>query len=1389
VGKSGREYWPARLGMGLYLVFTVALGAVALVSLAQGQFLRAAVIVAVVILDSLGLAWTVVGVVAFLLLGAGVAALLMIGVLAARLLTRAAILFHLTSGFDPLALSKAASLPGELRQQVAVSGEAAALTTRAILAATIGARPEVEHAMGGKDPGTGAFDGPLIDSGDGSQCTQYAAEAIALAKLLSEQLNRRLDLDLLGAAAAMIPLSAGEEWASNEVDLEDALHVSPVLALTAMQEFGGSPAGLDLLRRAEAVVTVNELGGARFVGRRTLATVGRRRLLFLRLLNIGVPVYAYGAVALELLRGAPSWVASLPGRTARRLRNRRGGKPGATSGGGAGRRRRRSRGERHARLSAPWADWPRVARWLWLAGRPLLTLAAIVTAATAGDQPAWLAVPITVAAATVRSVRCPWLSAAAAAGTFLISPIAAALLLCRVALGEGVIRYLGHDRGRADGARQRGLQAVTDARLGSARRLGEFADGGLEETRLAFTEAASAGGEAAVEPAIAYAAAAWADYRWGELLGLLRTAFTAARTGQWPGAIAQTSMDRELMRLSLLEEAMAFLARWGTLAVAAAVAFATGSGTGGSIVALLATLLVAVPLSKRTPSLLGALLGSGLAWVLTGPQVWKALAIAIATSFTVRALSRLTESRALGGLRRRQRWPVPSGTPRRLRPHWRAASKAIEDGRERIGIDMLCGLAEDADAPEALRAAALGRAALLEVELGRLQSAAARLERISTQAERGSDTASVAAGMLAASLGHFERGERLLREAIARMDRNSPLEPRAKLALCDTLAQRGETAGAVELIAELRARPLALPGLDALLEAEVAIAAAHSAEGDLAAARLRLIELKTILIDETLGGVDAASARRIQRAKTRALLLWGQLDLEVEPREAEKRFGRAVGLASAAGDRALRAAGEVLYGAAMAQNGRAKEAVSAIGSGADVLEERRSQLQRSDHRTAMIAATETVYGWALRGLATAQEEAGDGAGMVAAKLIQSLRQSALAAALRSGSFAIDEQTQALIDAAETGNGRGDGADALRDRVATSVSARFAAVYLPSEATISSLRRVARQFDNVVAFYSPGGGLPSSRIWISAGEGARVDSIDRAALASHPLLSTISETGRLSNAQLHEPLFELAGDWETLADRLLPRGLRERLAACPPEDPERLLIVPDGNLALLPWAALHVGGRPLIESAVLQLAPAIELAGIADPRRLVSNSVLAHLADPGDSEELQALGENGVVEMASSRSAFLGGLESGRFGGAYLAAHGRDVGLRQAIEFADGSTLSAAGAIGCSWPRWTILSSCLVGRVEQVAGAEPLGLPISCMVKGADTVIASVVEISDAGARRICGPLAARLAAGADPAASLRAVQLVHLGRKLSTVADGFGLVAISTEAPRPRAGD
>jgi hypothetical protein len=69
-----------------------------------------------------------------------------------------------------------------------------------------------------------------------------------------------------------------------------------------------------------------------------------------------------------------------------------------------------------------------------------------------------------------------------------------------------------------------------------------------------------------------------------------------------------------------------------------------------------------------------------------------------------------------------------------------------------------------------------------------------------------------------------------------------------------------------------------------------------------------------------------------------------------------------------------------------------------------------------------------------------------------------------------------------------------------------------------------------------------------------------------------------------------------------------------------------------------------------------------------------------------------------------------------------------------------------------------------------------------MLRGADTVVASVVELTDGGALA-CGELAAAVAGGHNPARALRDAQLRRLRcYPLSSLADGLGLVCISVTA-------
>jgi hypothetical protein len=91
----------------------------------------------------------------------------------------------------------------------------------------------------------------------------------------------------------------------------------------------------------------------------------------------------------------------------------------------------------------------------------------------------------------------------------------------------------------------------------------------------------------------------------------------------------------------------------------------------------------------------------------------------------------------------------------------------------------------------------------------------------------------------------------------------------------------------------------------------------------------------------------------------------------------------------------------------------------------------------------------------------------------------------------------------------------------------------------------------------------------------------------------------------------------------------------------------------------------------------------------------------------------------------------------------------------------------------------VFASCLVGRIDHTLGAEPLGLPISCVLGGADTVVGGVVEVGyTAGA--LAARVALRLSRGAHPAAALRAEQLRQLERGARAPLTAWaGLICIS----------
>jgi len=1372
------------------LLIVLALCVLLVVAAVEGDIGRAALIAGSLLLYFGGWLGTVCATIFCAAVGAYAVAALLAAALLARRLGRSAIG---RIRFDPTALAAVVTaMPesafGPLRAFV---GEAP-ITTRELVRAAHAEGVRRPPALAGEDPGADAYDGPLLPDGRGGGCSQFAAEAVGLATVMAEQLQRPLDAELLGAAAAMVPLSSGAEWSGTMGIGAEGIGagLSVEQAVAGLSGFTDGPAGGDLMHRVELLERIGPMQQL-VHPREQLARVGRAGLLGLRMKFAGAYAVALIEVISEGFFDFLRWAARLPGRLLR-------------APAGLVARRREGRVEKRERIRPPWArraltpwsEWPRGVRLLWLGARPALVLAAIAAAfAVDGIGVALLAL----LAASVRPLRRRWLAWIAVAAVALVSPAAAVLLGVRALLAEFVLWRLGRGIEGSGGASRRGLARVLATRLAAVAQLNQLEPVDLEAAKESLERAAreDADEEIRLERTVSLIAAAWAEARPLELGRALWSGARGAITGSWAAAGSPDDGFVVLRRLYLHETALGAAARGGTIllaAVAAASLVPAGADVLGlgvvasRLVGAAAAALIAVPLSAQPRrSYFGAGFAAVIGVVLLGAAAPLPLACGLVGGLLAGAARAQVAGLVLRGRRRWHGWQIPARTPWRLRRHWRVAEAALGAGREAVGMELLRTLAERGG-PAELRALALGRVALLEVERGQLETAAATLDVITAEDGAGSQAVGVATGMLSAALGDLRDAERRLRAALDRLDDGSPLARRASLALADALARRGESAEAIELLRGLRGQPLALQGVDSWIESEVAIAAALDSAGAAGAARERLGEMAELsMYDDVIQGTEVKPGKRflerLGRAEARLLVLQGRLALEAgRGQEAEKSLERALALLPAARGGSLWANAQVLHGAAMVSGKERVEAVASIRAGVEELERRRSQLRVADRRTAMIVTDEKTYSLALRSLAHAGRFRIEGAALVGATLIESLRRNAIASAMRFGTLRTDPRAIALaeqLDLVERDHGE---VGALLAGLDDAVSSSYAASYRPTPVTPERLREAARRYGNVLSFFFPPGERRGWRAWIAPDGTAEISEVHLAGAAAEVLLAG-EEGDRARELLIHSPLAEHATAWTALADALLPQGLRQRLVAAPAGWPERILVVPDGPVSLIPWAALRVAEGPLVARAIVQIVPSLELTperGALRPRP--TDQVVAY-ADR-IAGELEPLAGACEVEPATTRERFVGALRSGRFGGAYLAMHGRESGLRQHVEFADGSTLSAATALAYPWPPWVVFATCLVGRVEQVAGQEPLGLAVSCMLGGAETVLASVLEITDDAAAAVCASLAARLAAARNPAEALREAQLAYLEQHaLASAASCLGLVCISAATP------
>jgi len=222
------------------------------------------------------------------------------------------------------------------------------------------------------------------------------------------------------------------------------------------------------------------------------------------------------------------------------------------------------------------------------------------------------------------------------------------------------------------------------------------------------------------------------------------------------------------------------------------------------------------------------------------------------------------------------------------------------------------------------------------------------------------------------------------------------------------------------------------------------------------------------------------------------------------------------------------------------------------------------------------------------------------------------------------------------------------------------------------------------------------------------------------------------------------------------DDMLIAPLHDAIGTAP------LVIVPTGPLHAVPW-----GGLPSLRARPVAVAPSLStwLDLARGPKQRHRRAVL--VAGPGlrharaEVRGLHDLLPDATVLTGKDATvdATLAALDGATL--AHVACHGRfraDSPLFSSLELADGP-LTALDIQGLRRaPDVLVLSACDVALSERHPGDELLGLSAALLASGTRTIVASVVPVPDAAARRLMLAFHRRLADGASPAAALAEAQ-------------------------------
>jgi CHAT domain-containing protein/tetratricopeptide (TPR) repeat protein len=646
-------------------------------------------------------------------------------------------------------------------------------------------------------------------------------------------------------------------------------------------------------------------------------------------------------------------------------------------------------------------------------------------------------------------------------------------------------------------------------------------------------------------------------------------------------------------------------------------------------------------------------------------------------------------------------------------------------------------------------------AALLDLARGRYQQALAGLESSRRHYEALGLPHALAIAEKQLADAYLEL--RLLPEALGQFD--AAVERFAALSLAGeqawALAQRGRTqallgqAGAARQDFEAAAALFATQG-NGIGQASVTLAQAELAlaGGDAGAAA----PLAAAAVAGFTAGAQAHGLAQAQVLQAQAWLEAGQLD------DAATAFARILDAAEQAEQVQVRC----LTGLGRVERalGRREAALARFEAAVERFEDQRRALPGDDLRSAFLGEQLRPYQELLR----LPLDAGDAELALARQ--ERFRARSLAERLDAGGADPEPEPE----------GEGKGAPALRERLqwlyrrvqrldddgdpSTELAAelrrterelleqarrqRLGAPLRPSAAVdaldLAALRKALAPGDALVEF----GVLDDELLaWIVRPAGVQLlrqvaswREVQRALRAVHFQMDSL----RHGSAQLQTHLPSLTQRAQTRLRQLhdlLWAPLAAGLAPC-----RRLLLVPFGPLAGLPFAALHDGERPLGERFELAQAPSAQAAlrslrrgQAAGPARralaLGESSRLAHAA--AEARFVASLFEDGQALVGEQASAAALQAGAGAVDVLHLACHAQfrsDNPRFSALHLHDGPlTVERAEGLALG-PCTVVLSACETGLADAAQGDEMVGLVRAFLVAGAARVVASLWPVDD-----------------------------------------------------------